>query len=359
MIDQVDSVAAVWNALERREYDLIIMDIALPGDEGMEVLNGLQRLPDAPPVLVLSSWTGPSTVVKAIKGGADQFLAKPYNPEELRSVVQDCIIRSKIAQYSDSAPPDDMSALVGDSPGMRKLKETIRLYAASNMPVLILGESGSGKELAARTLHQVSSRRQEPYRVVHCGAIPHSLIESELYGSETGAFTGAVNRAGYFEQAHRGSLFLDEIGELPLEGQVKLLRILEDCEIVRVGGRKKIKIDTRIISATNRDLGTRVKEGKFREDLLFRLNTLSLKLPPLRKHPEDIPRLCSYFLKSQSKAANKRNDGEAKISRAALVKLMEHHWPGNIRELKNTVLRASVLARGGKIEAEHIRIETI
>ncbi|MGC9311413.1 MAG: sigma-54-dependent transcriptional regulator [Sediminispirochaetaceae bacterium] len=350
---RIESVHTAEEALDQLTYtrpDVVLLGIEIRGVDGFDLLSKILSLPDNPPVIVMSTRGDTACIVKAIKYGAYNYLCKPYDAEQLLSLIRECIA-SRLMSYQDAAfrikGPEDR--IIGSSRIMEILRKKLSLYADTNLPVLITGESGSGKELAARTIHLLSNRRDGSYRTVHCGAIPLTLFEAELYGSECGAFTGAVRRPGYFEQAHRGSLFLDEIGEMPLEGQVKLLRILEDREIIRVGGHRKVHVDVRIISATNRDLAGQVRQGKFRSDLFYRINTLHVNLPPLRDHPQDIPELSRSILHSYS-------DAPVALSREAQRKLMKYHWPGNVRELRNVLTRAAVQSGGGKIEAYHIQV---
>jgi len=340
--------ASAGEILKKNPPDLVLMDINLPDADGFELIHRISSPGGGPPVIVLSAYSSTSSVVQAMRQGAINYLEKPFNLKSLRRAITEALTAGfPEGQLQSDGKGGPLDAIAGTSPVIRKLKETIELYAGNDYPVVVTGESGSGKELVARTLHLLSQRRAAPYRIVHCGAIPASLMEVEIYGSEPGAFTEARRRAGYFEQAHGGSLFLDEIGEMPSEGQVKLLRILEETSIRRVGGTRDIPIDVRIISATNRNLYRRVEEGVFRQDLLFRINTLVIEVPPLRERIEDIPSLSRYLL-------GKAREVPEPVSRKALVKLMSHAWPGNVRELKNVLQQAEVTARRGRIEADHI-----
>jgi len=346
-IESAYSAAEARTMLRQLTPDLILMEISLREESGLSLLAEMH---ENPPVIVLSACSDTATIVKCMKNGAYNFIAKPYSMDRLMSTVMECITSQCVYQYIDPSTPDGPEGrIIGSSRIIRHLRKKIALYAETDLPVLISGESGSGKELVARTLHLLSKRSDENYRVVHCGAIPLSLFEAELYGSETGAFTGAVTRAGYFEQANRGTIFLDEIGEMPLEGQVKLLRILEDSEIIRVGGHRKISINVRAVAATNRRLAQQTREGKFRSDLLFRINTLQIEVPPLRAHIEDIPLLSRSILEPYTHEVDP-------LSRDALKKLMRYSWPGNVRELRNVLNRAAVLAGGKLIKSYHIHL---
>jgi len=348
-IESVYTAEEAKNQLKYTRPDVVLLELEIQGVDGFEFLSEILSIPDNPPVIVMSTCVDTAHIVKAIKYGAYNYLCKPYAAEQLISIIRECIA-SHLMYYEVSRGQikGPENRIIGSSRIMEIIRKKLSLYAGTNLPVLISGESGTGKELAARTMHLLSNRSDGNYRIVHCGAIPLTLFEAELYGSECGAFTGAVRRPGYFEQAHHGSLFLDEIGEMPLEGQVKLLRILEDREIIRVGGHRKIPVDVRIISATNRDLAKQVRNGNFRSDLFYRINTLHVQLPPLRDHPEDIPELSRSLLNSYT-------DTPATLSREAQRKLMKYQWPGNVRELRNVLTRAVVQSGGEKIEACHIQ----
>lgn len=351
--------------VQTKPPDLIITEIDFYGIDGYVLLERFIRSPHHAPVVVLSSLSSPYNVVRALQTGAEYFFPKPFDPDRLRSHIHKLLAFIHHARRpAFEAPPagnDPLDAFAGSSKALESLKYNLRLYAEAEAPILIGGESGSGKELAAHTLHRLSPRRHGPFKCVHCGAIPPSLLEAELYGSEPGAFTGATRRAGLFEQADGGSLFLDEIGEMSAQGQMKLLRIIEAHHITRIGGRQRVPIDVRIICASNRDLHQRVTEGLFRADLYFRIHTLPIVLPPLRTRKEDIPALALQYLRTQpyrrTPAGTQPQEPPAPpISYSALIKLSQYDWPGNVRELRNTLQLAQVLARGRTIKAEHIRV---
>ena len=330
----------------RREIpDLILLDIDLPDTDGIAVLKQLMRLPMAPPVVMLTALAQISLAVEAIKSGATDFMVKPFDIKELISVIRENISNQKTALDSCTMHPAFIS-LVGESSAMLNAKRLILLYANSNRPVFITGESGTGKDLAARIIHSLSERFKGPYIARNCAAVPGPLFESELFGSERGAFTDAVSRAGFFENAQNGTLFLDEIGELPKEAQVKLLRALEDGEITRIGGSRTVSTDVRIVSATNRKIGAAIENGSFRADLYYRISTLPLNLPPLRDRLDDVPLLAAHILKDY--------DAEPPITHAAITKLAEYGWPGNVRELKNVLERGALFAGGTSIDAQHV-----
>jgi DNA-binding NtrC family response regulator len=362
-INSIYSPERAFTEMHLHPPDVIITELDFYGIDGFTLLERLIRCPEQVPVVVLSSQSSPYSVVRALQIGAEYFFPKPFDPEQLRAYIHKLLTfihHTRLSKDETNGPADALECFAGRSKALVKLKYTLRLYAEAEAPVLISGESGSGKELAARTLHSLSPRRDGPYKCVHCGAIPPTLLEAELYGSEPGAFTGATRRAGLFEQAHSGTLFLDEIGEMSAQGQMKLLRIIEARYITRIGGGKRIPIDTRIVCASNRDLQQLVNEGRFRADLYFRIHTLPIALPPLRRRKEDIPALALQFLQAQAQqqppCGQLLSPPDPPISYSALMKLSNYHWPGNVRELRNTLQLAQVLARGNTIKAEHIRM---
>ncbi|MEW5814316.1 MAG: sigma-54 dependent transcriptional regulator [Spirochaetota bacterium] len=335
-----------FEMVKAEDPDLILLDINLPDISGFEVLKRVNSIPSSPPVVMLTGFSETDLVVQAIRGGACDFITKPYTLEKLLKSIREALsYRSKYLFKKET--DGEIEDLIGESPAIRELKRIIGVYSHSNSSILITGETGTGKDKAAKIIHGLSRRKTGPFIAINCGAIPASLLETEIYGSEKGAFTGAVSRPGSFEQASGGTLFLDEIGEMHIYSQVKLLRILEDNEIIRIGGTKKIPIDVRIISATNKNLQEEVKNGTFRQDLLFRINILPIEIPPLRQRKEDIPILAAYFL--QSLSSNKK-----KMSSSAYDRLTTHRWPGNIRELKNVIERAILLSGEEEIGIKHI-----
>lgn len=327
--------------------DVILLDMVMPGLTGMETLAELRGSGCRTPVIVLTANGGVDAVVKAMRAGAQDFFVKPVAAERLLVGVANALQMTQLTaevgrltkRVQGRTSFDD---LVGDSLPMQLVKQLGRRAAASNIPVLILGESGVGKEVVARALHGASDRAGRPFVAVNCGALPANLVESILFGHEKGAFTGAVEKhQGKFREADGGVLFLDEIGELPLDMQVKLLRAIQEGEIDPVGGKRPVRIDVRLISATNRDLSERVKAGAFREDLYYRLNVFPIEAPPLRERREDIPALTDHFIARFNVEENKRVAG---CSPETLRMLVEHDWPGNVRQLENAVYRAIVLA---------------
>jgi len=332
----------------QQKVDVILLDIELPDKSGFEVLDLLNEDPLAPPVVILSARDDISSVVKAVRRGACDYLVKPYELNALIRTLQQAVQEaSRPKEVPAQAAEEALAEMVGESEAMLALKAMVKRYASHSASVLITGPSGSGKELVAQALHRLSARRQGPFIALNCAAIPLSLFESELFGSEKGAFTDARLRPGSFELASGGSLFLDEIGEMSLEAQAKLLRVLETKELIRVGGTQTIRVDVRIISATNQDLRKLIAEKRFREDLFYRLSVLPLSLPPLAERKEDIILLALHFLRQKSAT-------QLKLAECARNKLLTHAWPGNIRELRNVMERAIVLAEEGVVRARDI-----
>jgi two-component system, NtrC family, nitrogen regulation response regulator NtrX len=338
------------------EPDIVLLDLMMPGDlDGMAVLARLrERFPDLP-VVMMSGRAGLSDAVKATKLGASTFLEKPLTPEGVLLALGSAL-ELRRARQEARALREDLGLtdeMIGDSPGIRRVREMIARIAPTDARVMITGESGTGKELVAAAIHYGSTRRDRPFVRVNCAAIPRDLVESEMFGHEKGSFTGATERRiGRFELAHTGTLLLDEVGDLGGEAQAKLLRAIEAREIERVGGGKPIRIDVRVIAATNKDLTRAVAEGSFREDLLFRLNVIPLEVPPLRERPDDIPALVRHFA-----ARHRRKSAQPAPTwtSEALLALQQHRWPGNVRELANIVERLAILHAGRAVTAEHVR----
>jgi len=351
--DAADGAGGIARA-DEFEPDLVLLDLMIPGAmDGMAVLEKLrERFPELP-VIMMSGRAGLADAVKATRLGAVNFLEKPLTPEGVLLAIASAL-ELRMARRERTALRADLGLigeLVGDSPSMRELRAMIQRVAPSDARVLITGESGTGKELVAAAIHAQSPRRERPFVRVNCAAIPRDLVESEMFGHERGAFTGATDRRlGRFELAHTGTLLLDEVGDLGAEAQAKLLRAIEAKEIERVGGGKPIKIDVRILAATNHDLERAVKDGRFREDLYFRLNVIPIAVSPLRERPGDIPALVRHFA-----ALQRRRSGQAAPtwSEEAIRALSRHRWPGNVRELANIIERLSILNAGKPIgEAE-------
>ncbi|MHC4957946.1 MAG: sigma-54-dependent transcriptional regulator [Planctomycetota bacterium] len=329
--------------------DLIFLDIALPGMNGLEALERI----DGVPVVIITAHGTVENAVEALKRGAFDYLVKPLRPEELPALVERAVKRSALEREVERLRGElnraaGGSPLKGSTPAMQDVFKQIATVAMSDAPVLVRGESGTGKELVARTIHAASRRGAGPFEPIDCGALPDALLESELYGYERGAFTGAAARKlGRIELADKGTLFLDEIGELSGASQSKLLRFLSERELVRLGGTARIPIDTRLITATHRDLRAGIEAGNFREDLYYRLAVTEIRLPPLRERRDDIPLLVAHFLESEFSYTGEMGED-------AMACLQRHSWPGNVRELRNAVEAATVKARGTVIAPEHL-----
>ncbi|GAB4534592.1 MAG: sigma-54 dependent transcriptional regulator [Thermodesulfovibrionia bacterium] len=317
--------------------DVVLLDVWLPGIDGIEVLKRIKEGNHSTPVIMISGHGNIDTAIKAVNLGAYNFLEKPLTLEKVLIVVRNAVEMHELEKRLG----EEKWEIVGESPVMIELKETIKKIAPSQSRVLIFGESGTGKELVARAIHNESNRRNKNFVEVNCAAIPHELIESELFGHEKGSFTGAFERKkGKFEMAHEGTLFLDEIGDMSLTTQAKVLRVIETQEFQRVGGNKNIKVDVRIVSATNKNLQEEIKNANFREDLYFRLNVIPIYIPPLRERKDDIPLLAEYFL---NHFAQQYGQKPKRLTRSAIQALMNYDWPGNVRELKNTIERFVIM----------------
>ena len=327
--------------------DVIILDLSMPGMSGMDALKEMRARGFGAPVIVLTATGGVEVVVKAMQAGAQDFFIKPASPERIivsiRNALQMGDLSAEVQRLKKvTGGRFSFNDLVGDSAAMTHVKRMGERAAKSSIPVLILGESGVGKEVIARAMHGASDRAAKPFVAVNCGALPENLVESILFGHEKGSFTGAVDKhLGKFQEASGGTLFLDEVGELPLDIQVKLLRALQESEIDPIGAKRSVKVDVRIVSATNRDLAQAVKEGAFREDLYYRLNVFPVEAPPLRERRDDIPALLAHFIRRFNVEEGKRVTG---VSPETLAILTDHDWPGNVRQLENAVYRAIVLS---------------
>lgn len=320
--------------------DVVVTDLRMPEMDGMEVLRRVLALEDPPQVILLTAHGSIDSAREALHMGAFDYLTKPVNLKELRSQVEKAMAVKQLHRenrrlHAELDEKFGFEGIIGQSQEMQEIIEKVRLLAPSRASVLILGESGTGKELIARAIHRNGPRRKRPFVAVHCAAVPETLLESELFGHEKGAFTGAIARkTGYFEQAHGGTLFLDEIGEIPLSMQVKLLRVLETLEFRRVGGVDSIRVDVRFVAATNRDLAEEVRKGNFREDLYYRLNVVTLPLPPLRRRLADIPLLVRSFV---DELARENQRTPPRVDPEVINRLTAWQWPGNIRELRNVI----------------------
>ncbi len=339
----VDSALPI---IEQNDLDLVITDLKMPGKSGMDLLVLSRHRKPAVPVIMITGHGDIETAVAAIKSGAYDYITKPVDEHEFLNVVRKALAESEknrelVSSYFDTESrflPD----VIGTAPAMQQIQQTVRKIAPTDSTVLITGETGVGKELIAKAIHSASNRNDQPFVKVNCAAIPETLAESELFGYERGAFTGAVtSKPGRFELAHQGTIFLDEIGDMPLPLQSRLLSVLQDKTIERVGGVKTIKVDVRIIAATNRDLHADVQQGKFRADLFYRLNVVPIRIPPLRERKEDIIPLLDYFLE---KFAARHGKPAHQARPETTTALLRHDWPGNIRELENTVERMVLMA---------------
>jgi DNA-binding NtrC family response regulator len=338
--------------LTREGWDIFLLDVKMPGMDGLELQRRIKEAHPQATIIVMTAYASVETAVEAMKQGAYDYIVKPFEPDDLEHVIRNAIERRQLLTDNVRLREriDEMSpfyGVVGHSAAIQKVIEEIRLVAESDTSVLIRGESGTGKEIVARAIHANSYRRYMPIVVVNCGALAEGVLESELFGHEKGAFTGAqYRRKGKFEMADGGTLFLDEVGDIGLKTQVDLLRVLDEKKICRVGGNTDTPVDFRLVAATNRDLENMVSDGRFREDLYYRLNVFSINIPPLRDRREDIPLLVEHFLRKFAQNMNKPVTG---VSSEALQALTSYDWPGNVRELQNAMERAVLLARGREV----------
>ncbi len=338
-------------------FHLVLLDLKLPGIDGMEVLTRIKEQDPNTSVIIITGFASIESAVEAMKRGASEYLAKPFSPTELRLLTRKALDGRKILFENmylreELEKKSEFDMVVGKSRAMEKVIDIVRRVSASESTVLITGESGTGKELLAREIHNHSPRKEAPFIVVDCGALVETLFESELFGHVKGSFTGAhETKHGRFEVANGGTIFLDEISNISLNIQAKLLRVIQEREITRVGGTRPIKVDVRILAATNENLADLVRKGKFREDLFYRLSVVPIHLPPLQERKDDIPLLVDHFLQKYNKRARKKISA---ISTPVKKALMGYDWPGNIRELENTIERAVVLSKGDEIELEDL-----
>ncbi|MGQ9688848.1 MAG: sigma-54-dependent transcriptional regulator [Desulfobaccales bacterium] len=345
-------------SLVREELpDLVLLDIALPGRDGLDILKELKELYPTLPVIMISAYGSVENAVKATRLGAYDFIEKPPHADKILLTVRNALEMARLSEENrrlrQQAVP--VREIIGQSQAIMQLKEMLRLVAPTNASVLITGENGTGKELVARALHFLSRRSHRPFVEVNCAAIPEDLIESELFGHEKGAFTGATSRRqGKFDLAHEGTLFLDEIGDMSLKTQAKILRILEEQRFERVGGSRPIQVDVRIVAATNKNLEEEIARGAFREDLYHRINVIPLQVPPLRERREDIPLLSQHFL---AEVARENQTPAKTLTPAALEMLKSQPWPGNVRELKNLIWRVFLLCPNPVIDVQDLPLE--
>ncbi|MGV8074642.1 MAG: sigma-54-dependent transcriptional regulator [Syntrophobacteraceae bacterium] len=351
--------------VENDPFDLILLDYKMPGRNGLDTLKEIRRLQVKTPVIVMTAYGTMDTAIEAMKLGAYDYLLKPFDRDELERLARDALevnrLMKEIVSFPDSVSkalqvPKGEVKIIGSHRRMQEVYKLVGQVAAKDVTVLITGESGTGKELVARAIYHHGGRKEKPFLAVNCAAIPETLFESELFGHERGAFTGAERtHIGKFERCHDGTLFFDEIGDMPLSTQAKLLRVLQYGEIERLGGSQTIKVDVRIIAATNKNLERAIKKGLFREDLYWRLKIISIHLPPLRERAEDIPALADYFV---SRFNDEYHTSIRRIEAGTLEKLKSHPWPGNVRELENTLRRAVLLSSGEVLLEEHLKFDS-
>jgi len=353
-VDVAESGKEALHLVAANRYDIAFLDIKMPGMDGLELQARLNAADPELSVVLMTAYASVETAVKAMKNGAYDYIVKPFDPDDLSMLVKRAAehrsLRAENQRLKKSLETASAPALLlGTSPAMRHVVELVETVAASDSTVLVTGESGTGKEVVARAIHAASARRYNPMVVVNCGALPEGILESELFGHEAGAFTGARARhKGKFESAEGGTVFLDEIGEVSPKVQVELLRVLEEKVVTRLGGTSPVSVDFRTIAATNRDLQAAVKEGRFREDLYWRLNVVHVHIPPLRERPEDVPVLAQQFLEKFAQSMSRR---PMTFSRDALDALAAYPWPGNVRELQNAIERAVVVGRSEVVTA--------
>jgi DNA-binding NtrC family response regulator len=356
-VECAENAKKALSILQSDNYDIVLADIKMPGMDGLEMLKRIKSLRKESIVIVMTAFATVDTAVQALKDGAYDYVTKPFDPDDLSHLIRNASKQIALVEENEMLKDrvvslENVEDIIGNSVSMQMVFHDIESVANSNASVIITGESGTGKELVARAIHANSPRRFFPMVSVHCGALTESLLESELFGHEKGAFTGAVyNRKGRFEMADSGTIFLDEIATISPKMQVELLRVLETKSFVRVGGNKEISSDFRVICATNRDLKTMVEKGTFREDLFYRLNVVNIHVPPLRERTEDIPLLVDHFIKKYCVSMNKPL---MPIDSSALKRIQEYAFPGNIRELENMIERAIVVGNGKKISAKDL-----
>ncbi len=356
-VEAAENAKRALQLLEKRDFNIILADIKMPGMDGLELQRRIKALNSETIVIIMTAFASVETAVQALKDGAYDYVTKPFDPDDLSHLIRNAGAQIRLRQENEALKTrvttlDDVDDIIGKSEAIRKLLEQIESVAQSNSSVIITGESGTGKELVARAIHANSQRRYFPLVSVHCGALTESLLESELFGHEKGAFTGATfNRKGRFEMADGGTIFLDEIATVSPKMQIELLRVLETKSFHRVGGNKEITSDFRVICATNRDLETMVRNGTFREDLYYRLNVVNITIPPLRERTDDIPLLVNHFI---NKYCTSMSRDLITIEPAAMKQLEKFEFPGNVRELENMIERAIVIGNGKEIRLKDL-----
>lgn len=356
-VDSAENAKKALSILESNVFDIILTDLKMPGMDGLELLQRIKTLNKDSIIIVMTAFATVDTAVKALKEGAFDYVTKPFDPDDLSHLIRNASRQISLTHENETLKNrvdslESVEDLIGKSEAIKKVLQEVESVAPTNSSVIITGESGTGKELVAKAIHANSLRKFYPLVSVHCGALTESLLESELFGHEKGAFTGALyNRKGRFEMADSGTIFLDEIATISQKMQVELLRVLESKKFMRVGGNKELSSDFRVICATNRDLKGLVEKGTFREDLYYRLNVMNIHVPPLRERVEDIPLLVDYFIKKYCSSMNKP---QISIEPTALKRIMEYKFPGNIRELENMIERAIVVGNGKKIQLKDL-----
>lgn len=351
-VECAENAKKALSILESKNFDIILADLKMPGMDGLEMLRRIKSFNKDSIVIVMTAFATVDTAVKALKDGAFDYITKPFDPDDLSHLIRNASKQISLTQENETLKKrvdslESVEDLIGKSEAIKKVLKEVESVAPTNSSIIITGESGTGKELIARAIHANSQRKFYPLVSVHCGALTESILESELFGHEKGAFTGALfNRKGRFEMADSGTIFLDEIATISTKMQIELLRVLETKSFMRVGGNKEITSDFRVICATNRDLKSMVEKGTFREDLYYRLNVINIHIPPLRERIEDIPLLVDYFIKKYCTSMNKPL---ITIDSGALKRIQEYQFPGNIRELENMIERAIVIGNGKKI----------
>ncbi len=360
-VDTAEEGPKALDLCKKELYDLVITDIKMPRMDGLEVLHRLKEISKETAVIMITAYASTETAVHAMKEGAYDYITKPFNVDEIKMVIRNALERRDLERENILLRKEIQSRygfgnIIGQSPQMLNVYDLIQRIAPSKTNVLITGESGTGKELVAKAVHYNSPRKEHPIVTINCGGLPETLLESELFGYQKGAFTGATsNKQGLFETADKGTIFLDEIGDLPISLQVKLLRVTQDMSFKRIGGTSEIEVDVRIISATNKDLEEEVIQGRFREDLYYRLNVIQIHLPPLRERKEDIPLLAQHFLEKYSKESGKKI---GQISSYAIESLMDYSLPGNVRELENIIQRSVTLETSNIILPESLALSS-
>lgn len=344
-------------AVREENWDIVLLDLRMPGMDGMEVLKQVKEIAPQTVVIMMTAYASIPGAVQAMQEGAYDYIVKPLDVDQLtlmlkRIVEHQQLITENILLRKRLTEQYEYEDIIGRSEAMQEVFSMIKAVTDTNATVLITGETGTGKELVARAIHSNSSQRYGPFVATSCGALPETLLESELFGYEKGAFTGADRtKKGRFELANEGTLFLDEVGDISMKTQIRLLRVLQEKSFSRLGGTEQIKVDVRLISATNRDLVAAIEEGSFRSDLYYRLNVVSIQLPPLRERIDDVPLLAAHFINKYNVEFNKKFD---RVDRKAMDFMMDYHWPGNVRELENVIERALVIDQGPQMKVKHL-----